>query len=281
MENKKRYIGASIAAAAVGMHRTHTPSYAYARAMGLMPDMEYNVACEIGKHCEPFMASWYEREFSVKLDTSRSDYKSEPFKKAEYPWMIGHPDALIAEQRKGVEFKVAGLHSARDWGDPSACQVPQEYYIQCLCYMILTGYKEWDLVVMLGTEIKVYPLEYDQETAEGLLARMEKFWKEHLCTGIPPSPDASEDCKNLMGWMYNKNNGKIDFATTDELQALRLLADVKRNLVAEEGNFLQASNAVKALIKDRDGLKWDGHDVTWKARKDGVRVFKINLRGDE
>ena len=283
-------IGGSTSAAAAGLSRYSSRHAAYARIMGLEPETPPNLAQRIGTHNEAFMAGWYvEHEFSKRneffLDRSYADFKAEPFRNPDYPFMHAHFDGLVLGTAvgpaiKGVEFKVAGLHTAKDWGDPEHTQVPQEYYIQCLHSMILAGVKTWDLVVMLGTDIKVYPLEYDEEAAAGLVLALRNFYEKHLLPGIPPEPDGSEDCKNLMGWLYEQKDDAIDFANDEELKTLRLLAEVHRNLEAEEGNYAELSNKTKKLIGSRAGLRFDGGKVTWRARKDGVRVFRVDFDED-
>lgn len=283
-EKRVLSIGGSTSAAAAGLSRYSTRHAAYARIMGLEPATPPNLAQRIGTYNETFMREWYAEHEGRVVDAGYADHRDEPFRNPDYPFMHAHFDGLVLDDAhrllKGVEFKVAGLHTAKDWGDPEHTQVPQEYYIQCLHSMILAGVKTWDLVVMLGTDIKIYPLAYDEEAADGLVHALRTFYEKHLLPGIPPEPDGSEDCKNLMGWLYEQKDDAIDFANDEELKTLRLLAEVHRNLEAEEDNYAELANKTKALIGERAGLRFDGGKVTWKARKDGVRVFRVDFDED-
>jgi predicted phage-related endonuclease len=245
----------------------------YMECLGLGDEFKPSLAMDIGTHFEPFIRQWYEKKVERKgaaTDTIRSK---------EYPWMIAHLDWISTDWEKGessrfAEFKVAGFHNARDWGSPESCQVPLNYFLQGLHYSIVTGIKEWDLVVLLGTDIKVYPCTYDADLAAELIAKEKHFWHSHVLAKVPPPIDGSESCRQLLGQIYTKDRTPIEWAEGETQRLLNLYAEVLNNFKAEEGNKKELENKIRSAIGERAGLKTDRVKITWKARKDGVRVFR-------
>lgn len=285
---KPRRIGGSLAAAVcgIGARNKHT---AYARLLGLEPEGEGSEAMWWGTRIEPIMAERYTNKFcaphGLVLNRSFADHEGPGIDSPEYEWMSVHPDGLVfgapvprhevgGGPLKGAEFKVAGFHAAREWGEQG--QVPEEYYLQCLHAMVCTNLRTWDLCVLLGTEMKLYTLEYDDGIAQVLIENERKFWEEHLLPNVAPPADGSDACTNLMKWRFPRDTKPLDFVDTNDLALFRQLFETHKNLGAEEENYAQLSNQCKAIIGDREGLRWDGGRVLWRANKKGVRSFRID-----
>lgn len=265
-------LGGTAAAAIMGYSRFKTRYDVYAECLGIKPDTETSDAMRVGTHNEPLIRDWYERESGRK---GAPQFLRHP----TIPWMLGNLDWLADDKKTFAEFKVAGLHSWRDWGDPERGQVPQEYYFQGLHYALLTGIRQWDFVVLIGTEFRRYPQSWNESLAGRLYEAERRFWVEHVETKTPPPIDHSDSCACLMGRLYPSDKQDVRMVeTSEEAAALAHLADCKRNREAEEGNYQEACNHVKAMLKDGAGLKSDACQVTWKANKKGTRVFRVTLK---
>lgn len=275
-------IGGSIAAAVMGVDRFKNRHDAFSRIMELQPYEEPGQAMRLGTAAEPIIVAEYEQATGEVIGREYSDYTRPPHHCEGRPWMYAHYDGLCTKDTdKGLECKLAGLHTAKDWGDPAHCQVPQEYYVQCLHYMIVSGRRKWDMAVWLGTEIKIYPLVYDEDLAAWLIEGERKFWHEHILTGTPPPADGSDACGKLLAWRFPRNVEPMEWADPGDVGLFKTLAEVSRNLDAEEENYAQCVNKVKAIVGAREGLRFPGGEVTWKARKDGARVFRVKLGAEE
>jgi predicted phage-related endonuclease len=246
----------------------------YAECVGIAPKFETSLPMAIGNHNEPFIREWYEKEIGMKGGPKF-------FRHHEHDWMLGHVDWISDDGTKFAEFKVAGLHSQYEWGNPKYAQVPMGYLLQGMHYSILTGLKEWDFVVMIGTEIRIYPCKYDLEIAAELIAREKYFWENHVVPRVPPPPDHSKECEGVLRWTYKQTSEDVPWAEGAEDRLLNTLAMVETNLEAEEKNYQEIRNKVMEAIGNRAGLKNSKIQVTWKANKAGSRVFKTKLIGDE
>ena len=264
-------LGGSAASSLMGVPGAFGDAHTvYAECLGLRPKVEESDAMWVGNHNESLIRQWYER---------KTGYKGAPqfIRHPEIPWMLGNLDWLKDDKKRFAEFKVAGLHSWREWGDPEKQQIPMGYYFQGLHYAMLTGIHAWDFVVLIGTEFRIYPQVWNESLAGRLYEVERNFWTEHVEKKIPPPVDHTESCKHLLAWMWPKNeDDEIRLPKDDaEAKALAHLADCYENLEAEEGNYVEACNRVKAMIGDGSGMQSERCKATWKANKKGVRVFLV------
>lgn len=274
--SRKLGIGGSLAAAVTGLSRHKTKHAALADLLGLTPQAEPTRPMRIGTLSQDLIKAEYEIETGCKVIVPGDKVI---YKHPKHPWMICHPDGLINGQPKGAEFKVAGQHSWHEWGEPEYTQVPQEYYVQSLHCMIVTGLRQWDLVVLIGTEIKIYPILWDEQQARDLFAAEKLFWTKHVINKEPLPADASDDCRMLMQWMYNdpSKDEEIPWADGEAATILNRLAMVKVNYEAEKANFEELKNKARALIGNLPGLRTDKIVAKWPADKNGDRSLRLTL----
>lgn len=83
-----------------------------------------------------------------------------------------------------LEIKTAKVRSMQEWNN----QVPMQYYLQCMWYMYVTGFKKAVLYAMIekikfdNSEsdyfLKTYEIDYDQEEIDYILKETDKFWEK-------------------------------------------------------------------------------------------------------
>lgn len=272
-------IGGSLAAAVLGVG-SKSKHWAYSVVMGLAPEghLDDYLPCWLGTQIEPVLQRWY-RKFVMKdkghLDIDHADHRQPGVDSKEFPWMSCHPDA-IGDFRTLVELKVAGFHNAHEWGDPG--QVPEEYYLQCTHNMICCELRRCDLVVLLGTDIKLYNIEYDEDIAAHLIDAERRFWTDHVLQGVPPEPDGSPDSQDLTKWRFPRSTKPpLDFCDGEHLQLFRDLGRAKQDLTAATQTFEVLADKAKNLIGEREGVRWPEGRVDWKANKGGRRPFLVRV----
>ena len=263
-------LGGTGASALMGFSPFSDCHRVYAECLGIAPKIQATDAMAVGNWNEPFIRKWYEKQTGMKGGPLF-------IRHPKIDWMLGNLDWISEDRKHFAEFKVAGLHSWHEWGDPEKQQIPQGYYFQGLHYAMLTGIKAWDFVVMIGTELRIYPQVWNESLAGRLYEVEKNFWENHVLKKVPPPIDASESCKHLLAWMWPENeDDEIRLPKTDaEAAALAQLAECKENLEAEQGNYDQMCNTVKAMLGNDCGMESDRCKVTWKANKKGVRVFLV------
>lgn len=117
-----------------------------------------------------------------------------------HPWACASPDGLI-DPDGCLEIKSVSEFARGSWGEPGTDAIPDGYNIQVQWLLECAG-REWahiwaafgrDFKDEAGepdfaiTETAVYFARRDAALAEALRAAGERFWREHVETGVPPS----------------------------------------------------------------------------------------------
>lgn len=177
----------------------------------------------------------------------------------KYPFAAASVDDLA--KRDGVDlvvdYKTVGYYGHADWGDDlnDIYSVPVDYRLQAQWYMGITGRPAADIAAMFDLDtFRVYRLPADPALQEFLFAAGEKFYRDHVLTGIPPPPDSSEECEKYLHKKYPRAvKPLIEADATAEHWAKVLKASREAKKVAVEQEDL-ASNALKAIIGDARGV---------------------------
>lgn len=65
--------------------------------------------------------------------------------------------------------------------------------------MIVTGCRTWYLAaVILGQDFQYRRIEYEEETAQNLIALESDFWNNHVLPRHMPDPDGSKSCDEVL-----------------------------------------------------------------------------------
>lgn len=190
-------IGASEAAAAVGMSPWQTPVELWKLKTGVLQpkDLSGNAAVEQGNRMEPVL-----REFFI--GSHRGEYVLEyhPYdilRLEERPWLFATLDGELtdADGRNGVlEIKTATPTGKSGWEKWANGNLPQNYYIQTIHQLLATGYdfvRLFAALYSLNGDITLR--EYEIERADvkpdmqWLLERETEFWERNVLRGVMPA----------------------------------------------------------------------------------------------
>lgn len=157
-------------------------------------------------------------------------------------------------------------------------QVPKNYYLQTMLYMMVAGVKEADIAVLIGHhDFRVFSVKYNQELADFIIEQCDKFWCENVLEDNPPPYNADE---------YGKLDGnpfKIP-ATPEILKSCYELKDVKDQLKILEKQEKNLTNTIKLYMKDNQFLINDKEVIcTWKKSQNAKtqtisRTFKLKIK---
>lgn len=197
----------------------------------------------------------------------------------DYPWMLANLDRVVVGKDTILECKTAHAFAGDKWGEEGSDELPDQYLLQCMHYMIVTGYKKCDLAVLIGgSDFRLYSIDYDEEIAEMLIEEERKFWQDHVLAGIAPDPANLGEVKAL----YTKDNGIGEEADSDTVTNILLYKKVKDRLklLEEEESSLKDEIAVaigeKQFLHDPEGKKL----VTLKASKTR-RIDSTRLKNEQ
>ena len=286
IELRKTGIGASEAAAAIGVCPHRSPMHVYAEKIGMGVPFEMNDAIEWGNRLEPVIAQKYADDHGLVNvcplagDPSMSN-PQQTFRHSEYPWMLATPDRLVlgdvGQTQYGVEIKSAGFRQYDRWGD-TADKLPPEYYVQVSWCMAVLDVPRWDMAVLIGgQDYREYVIERDPAFEMLLISKAKDLWENHILKRVPPTPDAMAATRRALAAIYPSNGGEwkgsnreIDVLATDYEKARAALREA-------ETRKAELENALRNHIGDAEGIIGDWGKASWRANKNGARCFRVKF----
>ena len=187
-------IGASEAAAAIGMSPFESQYELWQRKTGQREskDLFGNAAVEYGNRLEPCLRSMFQAEHP---ELTVEYHQFDVLYQSERPWITATLDGELTDKdgKKFVlEIKTASVTKSAQW-EKWKDRVPENYYIQVLWQLLVTG---WDgaylyakLVKLNGdSELRTYyfSAEEHKEDMAWLLKEAETFWQRYIVTRTAP-----------------------------------------------------------------------------------------------
>lgn len=198
LEIRKKYIGGSDAAAVVGLNSFSSPYTVWADKLGKLPPKEDNEAMRLGRDLEDYVAKRFTEQTGKKVRR-----KNFILWNSDYPFAHANVDRMIVGENAGLECKTTSVLNLKNFKNG---EFPENYYVQCMHYMAVTGYKKWYLAVLiLGKEFKVFEIERDEDEIKALMKAESEFW---TCVekGEPPMIDGSEATTNTIKTVLAESN---------------------------------------------------------------------------
>ncbi|MFP3549721.1 YqaJ viral recombinase family protein [Paraburkholderia sp. SIMBA_049] len=278
LQERRKGLGGSDAAAALGQSRHKTAFQLFQEKLGLIPgDMmvspEAVERMDFGKAIEQVIADMYAKRYGVKL--RRHNRLAQH---TRYPFMLASYDRTIDGKREGLECKNVDSLSYRfgEWGEEHSDQVPVEYLMQCHHYLATSGYDVWHLAACVGgNSLKVFHIERDPEMIDLVEQGEAEFWQEHVEKNAPPPLDYThKSAIGLLKKMYPGTNGQT-VKLPPEAEAMhyaRLDFSEQRDLM-EKGADAAKARILHLMGEASVGLLPNGGGYTRKIiKRDGYTV---------
>lgn len=267
-QNRHEYIGGSDIAAIMGMSRWKTPLKLWTEKTQKLPapDLSNVEAVEMGTRLEQFVADL----FSVK--TGKSVRRApKVYWHPDYPYMVAHVDRLVTGTDELLECKTCSVFKKDEWENDD---IPQEYILQLMWYLGITGRKIGHIAVLIGGQsFKYKQIEFDQELFDQMVEAAKEFW-EHVQNDTPPKIMANDDetLKELYG---EHNDFMIELFPEDEKsteatmafeEKVAYLQEIKQHIKSLQDEQKEIETGIKDIIKDNLGIKTPKYVVTWKSQ---------------
>lgn len=260
---RKQGIFGSEIAAVLGLSPYATPLDVWrSKVEGL--EIEETAPMKRGRILEPAIADWYAEDTGAVL--SEVGTLVHPTRK-----LIGATPDRIArfdDHAKVLEIKSANSRMADKWGEAGTDDVPQHYIPQVQLEMGCAGLPLADLAVLIGgDDFRIYHLAFDPELFGMMADAAEKFWVDHVKTGIPPPLDGSDSCADWLKAKYPADRAPILNAPPEAAQWAEQLRNAKVLSAQAEAQEKEARNQLVAMIGDAAGIKGDGWSISYKKGK--------------
>lgn len=267
MRNRKKGIGASDCAAAMGLNPYMTPYQLWRLKTGRDEAQPTNDLQLCGQLHEETVSKLYEIKKKVKLrKVIRTLYHK------YYPFILCHLDRKINGMKKFVECKFARF-VMDTWGESGSDIIPDHYYMQVQHCLAITGYKEADLAVLIGGyDFRTYTLPRNEPVIEKIIHDLTYFWG-CVETDTPPEIQTHEDV--LLAYPRNDGNFKDPNDNFMDLVTEYKQERQKSKFAASSMDLLR--DKISVFISGSDGVRYEDKILaTMKADKNGKRILRVN-----
>lgn len=257
-EERRKYIGGSDISAVMGMNRWKTPLQLWLEKTGSAEpaDLSKVEAVQLGTELEEFVAQKFARETGKQVRV-----QSKMYIHPKYEYMVAHVDRLITGSDELLECKTCSFFKKDEWENNG---IPQEYVLQVMWYMGITGRKKaWIAVLIGGQSFKYKEVEFDQELFDIMVERAKNFW-DCVQNNIPPEITLNDG--ETLREMFPKHSNDIveDLEANDEIAYYQEL----KNTISEQQNELKLLDAkIKNRIQGNLGISTSKYIATWKEQE--------------
>jgi len=269
-------------------------------------DTIYTVA---GKTIEPKQAKYVENSYGMDLISPTDMYGENYFRKTwgdffpDQPVLSGMWDYLLKDENGNIEavLEMKTTKRVEDWGD----DIPEYYALQASLYAYLLGVDDVIMVASFLEETDYEnPGEYQPSinntitvpfkvserypNFKEMVERVEKWWKDHVETGISPEYDEKKDAEILKALRTNSLSPTTDIVElVKEAESLKAeLDEVSDSISAKEKRLKDINEIIKkhAMGQFREGdkkVEVAGTNYVWTlSRSEKTDIDKTALEQD-
>ena len=254
LEHRRNTIGGSDASAILGMNDYSSPYTVWAEKLGKLPPKEDNEAMRIGRDLEAYVAQRFTEKTGKKVRRENNILWN-----PDYPYAHANVDRMIVGEDAGLECKTTSSLNITKFKNG---EFPDNYYAQCVHYMMVTGCKKWYLgVLVLGKGFYDFEIERDEEEIKALAKSEEDFW-EYVKKQTPPAVDGTKSTSDTITTIFpNSNTETVNlFAYEDSLRQYIALGKQIKEL---ENLQKEMSNKVKVFMNEAGRGESQNYKVSW------------------
>lgn len=256
LEHRRKSIGGSDAASIIGLNPWCSPYCVWADKLGRIPPKEDNEAMRLGRDLEDYVAKRFTEETGKKVRRENNIIIN-----PDFPFAHANVDRLVIGEDAGLECKTTSSLNLKKFKHG---EYPEQYYVQCVHYMMVTGCKKWYIAVLvLGVGFYVFEIERDEGEISALAESEEAFW-EYVSKKSPPPTDGKKSTTEAIVTMYPDSNdeGNVSlFAYESDLKQYMVLGKRIAELKELQDGY---ANKVKAYLGETMQGSSQSYKVSWK-----------------
>lgn len=253
LEERRKRIGGSDASAIIGMNKYSSAYTVWADKLGKIPPKEDNEAMRLGRDLEEYVAKRFTEETGKRVRRENNILIN-----PDIPFAHANVDRMVIGEDAGFEAKTTSVLNLKKF---NGGEYPENYYVQCVHYLMVTGCKRWYLgVLILGVGFKHFVIERDEGEIEALRKSEEDFW-EYVKSGNPPMVDGSDSTSETLKTMYPESNG-------DAVSLMAYEHDLKQ--------YMTLSSLLDDVKKQREEVANRIKEFMGEASKGVTNNFKVS-----
>ena len=276
MEDRTTYLGGTDASAILGLNRWVSPLMVWQRKTSqTTSEVEPNIAMEVGIELEALVAKMFVARTGKKVVRHNATLHHK-----DHPFLAANIDRRIVGERAILECKTASVFKEKEWKEDD---IPQEYLIQCLHYLYVTGYDIAYLAVLIGNHNFVIKKILVEDYTDFIMDMVEKeiyFWKNHVEKGVMPTTFTPLDSTSLFE-LFPTSDAETSIVIDDKLNSkfdrLVELRKMEKSIKAETESI---KNEMKASLGTAKTGVTDRWKATWTLQSRSslnTKLFKTEL----
>lgn len=276
LAQRRKGLGGSDAAAALGISPWVSPLALYLDKTGQLPDQEETEALRIGRDLEEYVAKRFQEASGYRVRKCNFLLKD-----PEHPFLHANIDREISGMDAGLECKTASAFKSKMYRGGA---FPDNYYLQCVHYLSVTGMARWFLAVLvMGVEFKVFLLTTQAEDEKpdfcesmvyvppeeiaALRAGEIAFWQEHVEKGLPPQPDGSPSSADALQEAFPEDGDAAPMDMTLYHRELTEYVEAQARKKEAETAFETAKQKLMQCMGDCPSGESEGYRVSYKTQR--------------
>ena len=257
LELRRKTVGGSDAAAIVGLSKWASSYSTWAEKTGRILPKEDNEAMRQGRDLEDYVARRWMEETGKRVHRVQAILYN-----PDYPFAHADVDRLVVGENAGLECKTTSTLNLRQF---HGTEFPEQYYVQCVHYMAVTGADRWYLAVLVfGRGFFTFTLERNQDEIDALMLAEEAFW-EHVVEDNPPQIDGTKASSEALQQLYpfSRDETVNLFGREAALKEYMDLKDQRKSLDSKIGEI---ENIIKADMGTAAAGNCGLFHISWKAQ---------------
>lgn len=259
LDMRKKSVGGSEIAAALGLSRWRSPFDVWAEKTGHVTRKdEPTDAMRFGTLLEPVIRKEFARRNGLEVCEcpyilAHKDY---PFMTCNLDGYVKLPDGSCAV----LEIKTANTFASDDWANMGA---PIEYVMQVQYYLAITQMRFAYLAVLIGSsDYRQVIIERDDEVIAVIIEKLKDFWKM-VETNTPPTVRGMDN--NILASLYPNSRTTV-MALGKEHEAILTQYEEAKKAMDEAKKLKEDAEAkLKALMQDNEVACCGEYKVSWKS----------------
>lgn len=182
LELRAQNVTASEVGALLGEHPYTDPSLIWDRLCSPFAlDRPSTEAMETGSFMEPAIAALAARRLELRIRANSKTYVHPKVR------LSATPDYLVIGQPPGLlEIKMSGRVEMWPYRGP----IPEHIEWQVRAQMACTRRYTVAVCVLVGVGLRTFLFDREPDKEARMLAAVDRFWRDHVVTGIRPAPAA-------------------------------------------------------------------------------------------
>lgn len=268
---RHQFLGGTDIAAILGLSSYRTPVDVWLEKTQRTQGSADHLVLRFGRYAEDFVAQEYERETGFVTQKPPGIIQHQ-----DHPYLAGSIDRIMihegeTQMHRLLECKTSHPRNTHLWGEAGTDQVPLNYLVQCLWYLMLTQCEICDLAVLIGNnDFRIYSITRNLAVEELLLKRATHFWQHHVLEDVSPPTQSEADCRALF---QTVNNSASLEASPTLMEHIERLKEIQLHRHQEEVEISAIKQIIMNTLKDKDTLTFNNRVVaTWKTPKPSLKT---------